>query len=480
MSSNARRMPEINLEDFERKLRAAGSGQGGVEDPLEELTRLVNTIANERPRDERVVDFSPVRPMPRQTPAPPALLQHDDEPEFTPPPEVYSAPRRTLPASREDIPALESPLLRPTYTEEPETVGAGEPIEEAEAVDDAEAPAVEAVALPTRKRSWYLKVGGLTALAVLMVAGAVTLKFGGAVAGSKAPPMIMAAVGPDKVAPPDAATVQSANDTGALLSKDSTAPGPVKIISDQEQPSALALKGESPVAPMKDSPIIAPNQAPMVMTPAVASAPSPPPVSVRPDGTLIVADAAPASTYTPAAVASAPQPAPRKPEPAPSVTSLAASPTLDLPPAKAPKSSQRVAVGKTDTTAPTEPMNGPLQLGSAAPQKAGKLPTKLSPPQRVADAAATDATPTATVATGGDWAVQLAAPRSDADAQSAIQRLQTKYGSTLGDTELGVRKAEVNGETIYRVRTSGLSKSEAFSLCQKLKADGGACFIARN
>ena len=69
MSSNARRMPEINLEDFERKLRAAGSGQGGVEDPLEELTRLVNTIANERPRDERIVDFTTVRPTPR--PAPP-------------------------------------------------------------------------------------------------------------------------------------------------------------------------------------------------------------------------------------------------------------------------------------------------------------------------------------------------------------------------------------------------------------------------
>jgi hypothetical protein len=195
---------------------------------------------------------------------------------------------------------------------------------------------------------------------------------------------------------------------------------------------------------------------------------------------LIVAGAAPVAADAPAPAEPAPQPAARKPEPAPSVTTQASSPTLDLPPVKTPKSSQRVAVNKTDTTAPTDPVNGPLQLGSAAPAKPGKLPTKLSPPQRVADAAASDAAPAAPAPSGGEWAVQLAAPRSDADAQSAIQRLQTKYGSALGDTTLGVRKAEVNGETIYRVRASGLSKADASSLCQKLKADGGDCFIARN
>jgi len=76
--------------------------------------------------------------------------------------------------------------------------------------------------------------------------------------------------------------------------------------------------------------------------------------------------------------------------------------------------------------------------------------------------------------------VQLAAPRSEADAQNAIQRLSSKYGSELGDKELGVRKAEVNGETIFRVRVTGLTRAEASGLCQKLKASGGDCFIARN
>jgi len=76
--------------------------------------------------------------------------------------------------------------------------------------------------------------------------------------------------------------------------------------------------------------------------------------------------------------------------------------------------------------------------------------------------------------------VQLAAPRSEADARSAIQRLQSKYSDALGDASLGVRKGEKDGETIYRVRTSGMSKTEAVAMCQKLKADGGDCFVAKN
>jgi hypothetical protein len=224
-----------------------------------------------------------------------------------------------------------------------------------------------------------------------------------------------------------------------------------------------------------------------MFTPASAAAqPEPPPaatvsakrtpktVTVRPDGTLVTADAS-ATASIPAADAS---PAPSKrTEAAPSVTTQAATPTLDLPqPAKPVKSQARVNVGKTDTTAPTEPVSAPLQLGSAASgEKPQRLPTKLRPPEpaQVADAAPQPAS-------SGEWSVQLAAPRSESDAQSAIQRLQSKYGSALGDNELGIRKAEVNGETIYRVRASGLSKADALALCQKLKGDGGACFIARN
>ncbi len=55
----------------------------------------------------------------------------------------------------------------------------------------------------------------------------------------------------------------------------------------------------------------------------------------------------------------------------------------------------------------------------------------------------------------------------------------TKYESALNGSAVGVHKAVVNGETIYRLRVVGLSKADAAALCARLKGDGGECFIAR-
>ena len=497
MSSNAKRVPEINLEDFERRLRAAGSGQGAVEDPLEELTRLVNTIAAERTPapEERVVDLPTTRatraaPLARPKPAP------EPEIEFEPPP---PDPRPAAPfvASEASSPRAEAPLLRPSL-EDDDAVEFGPAAEQITAdAQDYEAHAGAPPAAPQRpKAGWYLKVGGLTAVGLVMVAGAAYLKLHGTTMGGlKSPPMIMAADGPSKVAPPDEKAMQSSSDSGALLTKDSTGSGQVKVVSNQEQPIDMGLKGDSPIALTKDTPIIPPSSGqPFVHAApppdANAAAPNPPTppsatthkgpktVSVRPDGSLITADAQAAAT-APAAVATpSPTPMAAKPSVSPSVTTQAASPTLDLPAKPTPaKTTARVNVAKTDTTAPTEPVSAPLQLGSAGADKPQKLPTKLRPPETQTADAQPAAAP---AAASGDWAVQLAAPRSEADAQSAIQKLQTKYASALGDNELGVRKAEVNGDTIYRVRASGLSKASAQSLCQKLKSDGGDCFVAKN
>jgi len=41
-------------------------------------------------------------------------------------------------------------------------------------------------------------------------------------------------------------------------------------------------------------------------------------------------------------------------------------------------------------------------------------------------------------------------------------------------------KASVNGRDIYRVRVVGLSQDGANALCNRLKASGGSCFVARN
>ena len=142
-------------------------------------------------------------------------------------------------------------------------------------------------------------------------------------------------------------------------------------------------------------------------------------------------------------------------------------------------------MAKTDTTAPeptAQTPREPTQNGAAAkPEKAAKKPKA----GQVADAAETtgaiaqppvDAT---AATTSGGWSVQLAAPRSEAEANSELARLTNKYSAQLNGSPIGVHKAVVKGETIYRLRVVGLTKADAAALCARLKGDGGQCFIAK-
>ena len=154
-----------------------------------------------------------------------------------------------------------------------------------------------------------------------------------------------------------------------------------------------------------------------------------------------------------------------------------------MPTKLSPKSSARVVVAKTDTTAPDATAQTPS--APAQPVKPEKAPKKPKPEQTQAEATETPAAPaappvdaTAATASGG-WAVQLAAPKSEAEASSEMARLTSKYSADLNGSALGVHKAVVNGETIYRLRVVGLTKADAAALCARLKGDGGACFIAK-
>ena len=132
-------------------------------------------------------------------------------------------------------------------------------------------------------------------------------------------------------------------------------------------------------------------------------------------------------------------------------------------------------------TATAQTPGEPAQNGAPAkPEKAAKKPKA----GQVADATETtgaiappvDAT---AATTSGGWSVQLAAPKSEAEAQSTMTKLNSKYGAELNGSAIGVHKAEVNGETIYRLRVSGLTKADAAAMCARLKGEGGQCFIAK-
>ena len=484
-ASQSRVTDEINLDEFERRLRAAGAQQAQVEDPLEELSRLV--------------EFSHMGIANGETPARPAA-------------EELAPGARAKPLT-----SIATEPLRPTLDDDVEELAPGASEDDRAARRDYEfdvrhsdrALAGDAgeERRPTR---WKIAVSALALAGVAMIGAVFALKHGAA-GFSKDPPFIAAAQGPTKVAPPSDQTVSTSNDAGASLLHDNGKPGPVKVVNSEEQPVDLsaqsAVNNPSPApAGATDATALAAT----INTPLVAPAPAGPPkgmagdfpdpkpvrtISLRPDGTPIAMSSPPDQPASGANAAPAPAAQPSKPAeapsaPAPKTTTEAtgvaqpSTPKIELPTKLSPKSSARVAVGKTDTTAPeatAQTPSAPTQDG--APAKPERTPKKSKATQ-VVDATETtgaiappvDAT---AATTSGGWSVQLAAPRSEAEAKSTAAKLNSKYSAELNGSEIGVHKAEVKGETIYRLRVSGLTKADAAALCARLKGEGGQCFIAK-
>jgi SPOR domain len=488
--SGSRAMDEINLDEFERRLRAAGAQQTQAEDPLAELSRLVEFshmgISNGETPARRPVEAPVVRATPSTS--------------------------------------IETGALRPTLDDEVEELAPGASEADRAARRDYEFDARHSdsasAADPGEERRpmrWKLAVSALALAGVAMIGGVFALRHGGA-GFSKDAPFIAAAQGPTKVAPPSDQTVTTSSDAGATLLHDNGKPAPIKVVNSEEQPvdlNAQAAANNPPASAAQggttdpalnaiiNTPLVAPQAAapPKGMT---SEFPDPKPVrtiSLRPDGTPIGPVSPPDQPASNATATPAPVQQPSKPavapsalqptSPAPKITGDAAgvaqpsTPKIELPTKLSPpKSAARVAVGKTDTTAPdgtTQIPPGEAQNSAPAkPDKAAKKPKA----GQVVDATETtgaiappvDAT---AATTSGGWSVQLAAPKSEAEAKSTATKLTSKYGAELNGSQIGVHKAEVNGETIYRLRVSGLTKADAAAMCAKLKGEGGQCFIAK-
>jgi len=525
--SNAKPRPvaEINLEEFERRLRAAAAPQAGVEDPLAELTRLVDSIGFERSASERALEQSRAA---RPAPTPPPRAESKPElrlappPEAPkPPPEAYKPPPPPAPpqitapppvseppppplaaeeAKWEEAPPLRDaePALRPSFQAEdldsfafdPPTPSEPEPVA-------AVGPTPRAAEEPARARNWGLKVGGLVAAGVLMIGAVVVFKVGGA-GHSGAPPLILASTAPTKVAPPNQETIRTANESGSLLTRDTAQPTPTppKLVDPPEAPVDLSARPQpsaspaesaatpatsapppaasasadaSPVAPSTETPIVAaaaPKATPV--SPVGADPSRVKTISVRPDGTLI------ASGYESAQVPLGTTPAPAQTPDAKTAEATdveASTPAVALPTKLAPPKSAARVVNKLDTTAPADPGAGPVPVKPKKPK-----PT----PAPVADAEPKTDDATALAPSGGGYAVQLAAPKSESEAKALIRSLPGRYSAALAGASLGVRKAERDGEAIYRVRALGLSKDEAKAMCAKVKSAGGDCYVAKN
>ena len=261
------------------------------------------------------------------------------------------------------------------------------------------------------------------------------------------------------------------------------------------------LSGTTPVAPVVDAQAVEGSEQTTDPEPARR-------VSVRPEGTLIASQVSSAAERR--SSADAPKP-PAKPASEPMNGTVGATqPSIDLPAQRRGKVTARVVVGKTGAAVPSAAVDTPsppLPIGT--PVKPEREASEAKPLQPITESVAAPATPAEAAkqspnpllralsnlfgalalparqsidpaAVGSiSLAVQLGAPRSEAEAKRDLKRLNTKYGSALRGSTVGLRKVLVNGETAYRLQVVGLSRDEAATLCSRVKGDGGSCSIVR-
>ena len=510
----ARQRPSVDLDDFERRLRqaqsearpeqppvqAAAGSNGYDDDPLAELARLVG---------ERHDPYGDV--FAREA-TPPAPAGERREPAFGTPSPRFSADFAAIEAGLRGALAAhpETPVQAGRHSDDPHLQEPQIYAEHEQAYADEvyvgeQDWGVPAEHNPTGGRSRRPIYAMIATIAVGVIGIGVAFAYKGASSSPREIKTIMAAAGPTKIQPPDDSA--ASQDVSAL---DKSQAAPTKLVGREEQPVDLSQAVQDNAArnslnqetnassvPVPLSPgqardgVSSPDGSALVGTSAAsgvtndafgAGMPAPKKVkviSVRPDGSIL-----PANDGQQASIEAATAPKPDV-SPAPAVPAAPTKPT------KAVKSTSRVATTK------------PVSIASAgddsdAPPAKPVKATKKPKPQRVASAATEDkaaapdqaleqatpdqqaADPAEPKASGGGFAVQLAAPGSEAEAKAAASKLGKKFADALSGHRLGFHKAESNGRSVYRVRVSSLSREDASGLCEKVKSEGGSCFVAKN
>ncbi|MEZ0170281.1 SPOR domain-containing protein [Microvirga sp. TS319] len=309
-----------------------------------------------------------------------------------------------------------------------------------------------------RSRKGLVAVGAvLGAIAVVGAGAYLFMGSSGPVGGE--PILVQATKAPVKVQPQNPGGVEIPNQNKQIYERTQTTD--TKVVNREEQPvdvkqamhsngSAMADATGATAASAASQSRGTPNSLNLGEPRKVRT------VTIRPDGSMVGAPEAPGARPASAAAPAMTMPATAQPKPvSPSATPVAAPAT----PSSAPK----------PTPAAATPVN-PVPAAAPAPQRVAS-----AQPIPVAAPAATDTTTTA----AGGYAVQLGLANSESAAETAFASYQRKYSDLEGLPSM-IRKAEVNGNTIFRVRVGPMSREEASSLCSKLQGQGGQCFVAKN
>ncbi|MCP8939354.1 SPOR domain-containing protein [Alsobacter sp. SYSU M60028] len=494
MTDQNRQRPAIDLDELERQLReAAGqrapsaaqpASHAAKDDPLAELARIVGQ-EDYRPRQAQA-----------QAPAPQSHAGFEDELE-----QLARSPHRPASDENDIYRELESRGASqasadhgPTYSDQ-----------------DYGSDDIDYVGPPVRRRGRVRKVLALSVIGLAVVgAGAIAVSRNSSVMKiAGAPPVIQAETGPSKVQPEDPGGTVVPNQDRQIYNKQNTEDTKTaKVVNGEEQPVDVLAAARRASPP---SPVAASGPATTTSTSGVAAQKPEPTgplpglgeprrvktVSVRPDGSVI--DGAPeASAPRVVAAASAPVSAPAAPAPIPAAApsaSTSTGPLLTPVSTSSASTNETPARGATSSATATGPAPTPVprprvESAGATPAATPAAPkpaptTTASPPSRPAAptqvASAQPMVPEQdTAAATGGWAVQLAGTPSEQEAQDAASRLAKRFSAELGGVTPAIRKADVNGKTLYRVRVMGLTKEDATALCSRLQAAGGQCFVAKS
>lgn len=351
-----------------------------------------------------------------------------------------------------------------------------------------------------RRRSGFVFVAAVFALAVLGTAGAFAYRavFGGAVLPAL-PPIIKAEGGPNKIIP---STASSQADTAG--GADATNPGArERLVSREERPVDIPPPATSTAPrPVSTVPVF-PDPPPMGGPGAVVgySASLPPSSSAvsteppAPSGSAMTTATAPNPAASTAAAsppsASLPGPAPTSGTPTAPAPKRIRTVTIhaDQAASDGPASSSAAAVAAPRSATPSQSSNGPLSIvpssndapaPAARPRAAAPQPVPLS--KLPANETASAAPAAAVTTTNGGYAVQVSSQRSEEEAQSSFRDLQAKYPDVLGGRRPIIRRADLGAKGIFFRAMVGPfgSADQATELCSNLKAAGGSCLVQKN
>lgn len=471
----ARIRQPIDLEEFERRLRGAAP----VERRLPELQAQAPQHAAQQPQQldapygasqslsdyARIMGAGASAPAPSYAPAPtyaPAVDPASPALDLDPYRAERAAAPRLADAAYDPYPRSAPPVQShgaydAPQQPEPEWRPERDPYADAQSGAyghvSADPYAEQAAAAPARSRRPMMLIGG--AVAVCVVGIGVTYAMRGGSSAPREAPTIKAASGPVKVQPEQTKPEGQAAQSASILDRNGDERlAASRVVNREEQPvdireAARSARADAPSAPQAGNAFFPEPR--RVRT-----------VAVRPDGTIAQESSAPATAAPSAAPAAA--------------TPAAAPPARPQPPGAAPVRPQQAPAAPA---APKVTERAGAVTPSSATPGAGAPPRNLVPPTQTASTTPAPAA-AAPAAAGGGYAVQLAAPGSEAEARAAIARIRQQHGSVLGSLQPTTAKASVNGRDIYRVRVVGLSQDGANALCNRLKASGGSCFVARN